>query len=54
MEHGHDGQSTSPARRPYRQPEIQDLGSVKELTQASAPNGGAILDSTGYSNTAHS
>ena len=48
MEHAHDVEPTPRERLPYQPPEIEDVGSFAELTQAKSPLGGTVLDSTGY------
>ncbi|HET7047225.1 MAG TPA: lasso RiPP family leader peptide-containing protein [Solirubrobacteraceae bacterium] len=51
MKQSHEDQTTVGLRLEYRAPEITDLGSVVEVTNAN--QGGSVQDSAGYAVSPH-
>jgi hypothetical protein len=54
MQKRRDDLATTAGRLEYHAPEITDLGSVVELTEAAGPANGGPFDGTGYHVAGHS
>jgi hypothetical protein len=54
MHEGREDRAATSGRLEYRAPEITDLGSVVELTEAAGANNSATFDGAGYNAPGHS